>query len=144
MTSVDQGRAAFARQAWGEAFVAFAGAAGRALDAVDQERLAVCAYLVGADERCATAWEAGASRCAARRAILLTRPGTPSGWRSVSCCAARWRKPGAGSAGPKRLIADAKLDCAASGYLLIPELLGALERGPGGGVRPGRARHRDR
>ena len=57
-SSVEQGRAAFARRAWGEAFAAFAAAEGVRLDAVDQEQLAVCAYLVGADERCTTAWEA--------------------------------------------------------------------------------------
>jgi hypothetical protein len=42
MTSVEQGRAGFARQACGEALAAFTAAAGAQLEAVDQERLAVC------------------------------------------------------------------------------------------------------
>lgn len=58
-SSVERGRAAFARQAWGAALSAFAASAERApLDAADHERLAVCAYLVGEDDDCATAWEA--------------------------------------------------------------------------------------
>ncbi len=57
MTSVEQGRAAFARRAWGDAFVAFAAAAGAQLEAVDQERLA-------AD------W----------RPLLVARSGVRNGW----------------------------------------------------------------
>lgn len=50
-SSVERARAAFARQEWGEAFSAFTATAERAwLDATDQERLAVCAYLIGHDD----------------------------------------------------------------------------------------------
>jgi DNA-binding NarL/FixJ family response regulator len=129
MTSVEQGRAAFARQAWGEAFVAFAAASGEQLDAVDHERLAVCAYLVGEDERCAKGWEA------AHRAAL--EAGDPADaaryafWLAF-CLMLRGQTAQAGGwlGRSERVIADANLDCAASGYLLIPEFLGVLEEDP--------------
>ena len=128
MTSAaEQARAAFSRQAWREAFTLLAGSVEQ-LDAADQERLAVSAYLVGEDDACMTAWEAahraglegGDQAEAARYAFWL-----------AFCLMMRGQMAQAGGwlgrAG--RLLADAQLDCAASGYLKIPELLGALEGG---------------
>jgi DNA-binding CsgD family transcriptional regulator len=127
MTSVEQGRAAFARHAWREAFVAFT--AGAQFDAVDHERLAVCAYLVGEDERSATAWEA--AHRAALEAGNTADAARYSFWLAF-CLMLRGQMAQAGGwlGRTERVIADAKLDCAASGYLLIPELLGALEEDP--------------
>jgi ATP/maltotriose-dependent transcriptional regulator MalT len=128
-SSIEQARAAFARQAWRESFAAFRAAAERAsLDASDHERLAVCAYLVGADEDCAAAWEAAhranleegsqaeAARCAFWLALCLM-------FRGQMAQAGGWLGR------VERIVVDAKIDCAASGYLKIPELLGALEGG---------------
>ncbi len=128
--SIDHARAAFARQAWGEAFASFVAAANRGpLGAADHERLAVSAYLVGADEACAVAWEAAhrasleggnhadAARCAFWLALCLM-------FRGQMAQASGWL------ARVERIVADANIDCAASGYLKIPELLGALEADP--------------
>jgi len=128
--SIDQARAAFARQAWGEAFASFVAAAERApLAAADHERLAVCAYLVGADEDCAAAWEAahrasledGNQAHAARRAFWL-----------ALCLMFRGQMAQAGGwlGRAERIVADSDIDCPASGYLKIPELLGALQADP--------------
>lgn len=127
--SVEQARAAFARQAWGDAFSAFtATAKGASLDAADHERLAVCAYLLGEDDECAEAWEA------AHRVALEADDAAGSGrcafWLAM-CLMLRGQMAQAGGwlTRAERLIEDAKLDCAASGYLLIPGLLGSLDAG---------------
>jgi ATP/maltotriose-dependent transcriptional regulator MalT len=127
--SLERARAAFARQAWRDAFRAFAETAeAEALDAADYERLAIAAYLIGEDDRCVDAWEAahratldagdeaGAARCGFWLGLCLMLRGQvaqASGWIARA----------------GRLIEDAQLDCAAAGYLLIPDLLGALEAG---------------
>ena len=127
--SLDQARAAFARQAWADAFVAFSAIAEHAsLDAADHERLAVCAYLVGEDEMCAHEWEAahrtaleaddaaGSARCAFWLAFCLMMRGQMAqadGWLSRA----------------ERLIEDGGLECAASGYLLVAALLDSLHAG---------------
>jgi DNA-binding CsgD family transcriptional regulator len=129
ISSVEPARAAFARRAWGEAFSAFTGAAEQApLAAADNERLAVCAYLVGADDVCAAAWEAahrtalaaddraGSARCAFWLGFCLMLRG-------------QMAQAGGWLARAERLIDEATLHCAASGYLLIPEMLGALGAG---------------
>jgi tetratricopeptide (TPR) repeat protein len=128
-SSVERARAAFERQAWGDAFSAFAAAAERSsLDAVDHERRAICAYLIGEDDECAQALEAahraaleaddaaGSARCAFWLAMCLMLRGQMAqagGWLTRA----------------ERLIEEAKVDCAASGYLLIPGLLGSLDAG---------------
>ena len=128
-TTLEQARAAFERQAWREALQAFVLTADSgSLDPADQVRLAECAYLVGEDEQCAVAWEAAhrasleagdaalAARCAFWLAFCLMLRGQMAqagGWLGRT----------------ERLIAEAGLDCAASGYLLIPALLGAIDDG---------------
>jgi hypothetical protein len=85
---VDAARDAFARGAWREAYDALSEAAGAGpLPAEDFERLAVAAYLVGEDDKCAHAWEyahrsaleagdrATAARCAAWLALCLLLKG---------------------------------------------------------------------
>jgi DNA-binding CsgD family transcriptional regulator len=128
-SSVERARAAFARQDWAEAFSTFAAAAERAsLDAADHEQLAICAYLVGRDDDSTKAWEAaqraatatGATAEAARCAfwlsfILMLRGQTAraAGWLNRS----------------ERLIDEIGGECPASGYVLVPRFLGALEHG---------------
>ena len=125
-SSVERARAAFARQNWRDAFSAFKASSDRAsLDATDQERLAVCAYLLGADDECVGAWEAahrlaleaddvaGSARCAFWLAMCLML-------RGQMAQAGGWLKR------TERLIEEAQVDCAAAGYLLIPGLLGSL------------------
>jgi DNA-binding CsgD family transcriptional regulator/tetratricopeptide (TPR) repeat protein len=127
--ALERARAAFARQAWGEAFAAFQEAAGRGrLDAADHARLAVCAYLVGEDDECAEAWAQAhrlalecedapeAARCAFWLAMCLML-------RGLMAQAGGWL------ARAERVVANADVDCAARGYLLIPGLLAALGAG---------------
>jgi hypothetical protein len=127
-SAIDEARAAFARRAWADAFARFAGA-DEPLDASDYERLAVCAYLVGADDACAAAWEAAhrahlehdvraeAARCGFWLAFSLMMRGQMAqagGWLGRT----------------ERLVTEPTLECAAVGYLKIPALLGALAEAP--------------
>jgi DNA-binding NarL/FixJ family response regulator len=129
-SSLEHARAAFAARSWREATDAFAAAASSApLRADDHGRRAAAAFLVGDDVTCERAWddayraavEAGdrstAARCAWWIAFCLLLRGQmaqASGWLTRS----------------RRLVDEAGVDCAASGYLLIPELLGVLEADP--------------
>ena len=129
-SSLEHARAAFAARSWREATDAFAVAASSApLRADDHGRRAAAAFLVGDDVLCERAWddayraavEAGdrstAARCAWWIAFCLLLRGQmaqASGWLTRS----------------RRLVDEAGVDCAASGYLLIPELLGVLEADP--------------
>jgi ATP/maltotriose-dependent transcriptional regulator MalT len=127
--SIARARAAFARQAWGEAFETFSAADEEAsLEAADHERRAACAYLLGEDEACREAWEAAhqvaleagdapdAARCAFWLALCLMLRG-------------QMAQAGGWLARAEGLVDDSAPRCAASGYLLIPRLLGALEAG---------------
>lgn len=101
----------------------------RPLPAEDFERLAVAAYLVGEDDVCTHAWEcahrsaleAGDRATAARCAVLLSlclflkgQMATAGGWLARA----------------ERVLADAGPGCAASGYVMILRLLGALGTEP--------------
>lgn len=126
---VERARAAFAREAWGEAFSALSSAAAQErLGPQDHERLAICAYLVGEDDASAAAWEAAhrsalaagdtafAARCACWLAICLLLRGhvaQAGGWLGRV----------------ERLLEDTGVECAAAGFLLIPRILGLLEAG---------------
>ncbi|MGH9265847.1 MAG: LuxR C-terminal-related transcriptional regulator, partial [Acidimicrobiales bacterium] len=125
-SSVERARAAFARRAWREALSGLAEAALEApLEPADRERLAVCAYLTGEDVASIEAWDgahraaldagdaAGAARCMFWVAFCLLMRGQMAqagGWLTRA----------------ERLIQEGALECAASGYLLIPQLLAAL------------------
>jgi DNA-binding NarL/FixJ family response regulator len=129
-SAVDAARGAFAVRAWREACDALSAAAeGGPLPAEDFERLAVAAYLVGEDDVCTHAWEcahrtaleasdgATAARCAVLLSLCLFLKGqmaTAGGWLARA----------------ERVLADVGLDCAASGYVLILRLLGALGTEP--------------
>lgn len=113
------------RQEWRDSYRALSEAPRDQLATGDLERLAVAAYMIGEDLDAVAGWdeahrrhlEAGqraeAARCAFWAALCLMMQGRMAhagGWLS--------RAEG---------IIGADLDCAASGYLLIPALLGALE-----------------
>jgi ATP/maltotriose-dependent transcriptional regulator MalT len=128
-SSRERARAAFGRQAWGEAFDAFAAADREGpLGAEDHERLAIAAYLIGADEPCEMAWEAahraareagdtaGAAQCAVLLALCLVLRG-------------QMARAGGWLARAEGLLAESGIECAASGYVLVPKVLGALESG---------------
>ena len=134
-SSLERARTAYARQAWVEACDAFAAAADAApLHADDHERLAVAAYLVGADEPCEQAWEAahraavqsgdpaGAARCAVLLALCLVLRG-------------QMARAGGWLARAESLLEESGLESAASGYVLLPKLLGALGAGDAAAAR---------
>jgi DNA-binding CsgD family transcriptional regulator len=126
---LDQARAAFAVRAWSEAAAGYATAAASApLQADDHGRRAVAAFLLGDDDACGRAWEdahrsaieAGDRPSAARYAwwiafslLMRRRIAQASGWLTRA-----------------RQLVDAGGECAASGYLLIPEFLGLLDVDP--------------
>ena len=135
-----RGRAAFARHAWEEAYIHLAAPADESGDvpndeisATDLERLAVAAYMLGRDAESDAAWEAAhrrhlaaddsadAARCSFWLALCLLlrgQVGHAGGWLSRT----------------RRVIESTDGECAAAGYVLIPELLGALDRGDAGGA----------
>jgi DNA-binding CsgD family transcriptional regulator/tetratricopeptide (TPR) repeat protein len=103
------------------------------LSPADLDRLAVAAYLVGKDDEAVAAWEhaynrraddgdrAEAARCAFWAAFSLMMRGQmahASGWLSR---------------GESMLGHD--IECPARGYLLIPQLLGALDSDDGAGAQ---------
>lgn len=129
-SSLEAAHAAFARRAWREACRAFeAASAERVLEADDCEQLAVASYMAGDDSRCVQAWEAahraaledGDLAAAARSAILL-----------ALCLVLRGQMAHAGGwvARAEELLDECGAECAASGYVLIPKLLGALDGDP--------------
>jgi DNA-binding NarL/FixJ family response regulator len=127
---VAEARGAFARGAWREACDALSAAAGAGpLAGEDFERLAVAAYLLGEDEMCAQAWEdahgsaleAGDGATAARCAVLLSLCLFLNG---------QMARAGGWLARAESVLGDADPNCVASGYVLVPRLLGALDSEP--------------
>ncbi len=98
------------------------------IDAAECERAAIRAYLLGADDDCATHWEAahraalaaGSPADAARYAFWL---GLGLIFRGQTAHANGW------FARAEALIAEAGAECRASGYVLIPRCLAALGAG---------------
>ena len=131
---LERGRAAFARQAWSEARQELAVPSMEGLEAADLERLAVAAYLVGDDDKSAEAWEAAhrrhwevgdpaeAARCSFWLALCLLL-------RGHVAQAGGWLRRTEG------VVKAAGVDCSATGYLLIPDLLGALDAGDASAAR---------
>jgi DNA-binding CsgD family transcriptional regulator len=118
--AVERGRAAFARQAWGDAYAQLSAADREApLGFEDLERLAIAAFLVGRDDDSAAAWgrayqaclhvgdAARAARCAFWLAFGLLNRGEVA-------------RGGGWLARARRLLDEGRLDCAEQGYLLMP------------------------
>lgn len=118
--AIDRGRAAYARQAWGDAYAQLA-AADRAapLGLEDLERLAIAACLVGRDDDSADVWArahqaclrlgdaARAARCAFWLAFGFLNRGEVA-------------RAGGWLARARRLLDDGQHDCVEQGYLLLP------------------------
>lgn len=122
--SIEQAREAFAQRQWAVACDAFAKAGGQS--AADHQRHAVAAYLTGADGACERAWEAAYR--AAIEARDLQDAARSAFWLAL-CFMLRGQMAQAGGwlARSQAAIDDAGRECAASGYLLIPELLRAID-----------------
>jgi DNA-binding NarL/FixJ family response regulator len=132
--TLDRGREAYARQAWGEAYDRLSAADREApLGAEDLERLATAAYLVGRDAESADRWARAhqeflaqgaverAARCAFWLGFSLLLRGAPA-------------QSGGWLARARRLLDDGRRDCVERGYLLVPGALGGLARGDAAGA----------
>lgn len=126
---LDQGRVAFHRHDWPEAFAHLAAADGRApSEPEDLERLAVAAHMLGHDKECDDAWErahqrfletdevARAVRCAFWLALGLVHRGEVA-------------RGGGWLARAQRLLDDRNLDCVERGFLMVPMALRMIEEG---------------
>jgi DNA-binding CsgD family transcriptional regulator len=126
---LDEGRRAFGRRAWAEAYDRLSAADRRvALGADDLERLATAAYLTGHDAASSDAWTRahqarldagdpeGAVRCAFWLGFGFVQRGEVAqggGWMARA----------------RSLVDERRLDCVESAYLLVPAALMALDRG---------------
>jgi DNA-binding NarL/FixJ family response regulator len=129
-SSLEHARAAFAARSWREATDAFAAAASSVpLRADDHGRRAAAAFLVGDDVTCERAWD-DAYRAAAEAGDRPTAAWCA--WWIAFCLLLRGQTAQAGGwlSRSRRLVDEAGVECAASGYLLIPELLGVLDADP--------------
>lgn len=117
---------AFARRAWGEVHRRLAALPTDELTAADTERLATASYLSGEDDDAVAAWEQAHRRHAAAgdRAEAAR-----CGFWAAFCLMMRGQMAQAGGwlGRVEKTIGDR--ECAASGYLLIPALLRALDGG---------------
>ncbi|MFS8586265.1 MAG: DNA-binding response regulator, partial [Acidimicrobiia bacterium] len=124
---VASARAAFARQAWGDAH-ALLSAAAPDLGPEDLERLAVAAYLVGLDDESTAAWERAHGAWA--RLGEADRAARCAGWLGLGLLLrGEVARAGGWFARATRLLDEAGLDSASRGYLQVPAALEALERG---------------
>jgi hypothetical protein len=127
--SLDQGRAAFERQAWGNAYQQLTAADREAaLEPEDLERLAIAAHLVGHDAESTDAWARahhaflargaapGAARCAfwlGFTALIQGETAQGGGWLARG----------------QRLLDDGRHDCVERGYLLMLQALRCMWAG---------------
>ena len=127
--SLDQGRAAFERQAWGNAYQQLTAADREAaLEPEDLERLAIAAHLVGRDAESTDAWARahhaflargaapGAARCAfwlGFTALIQGETAQGGGWLARG----------------QRLLDDGRHDCVERGYLLMLQALRCMWAG---------------
>lgn len=120
---LDQGRDAFARKAWGEAYAQLQSAGREApLPPEDLERLAMAAHLLGRDG------ESGDLLAQAHNEFLkrgeIERAARVAIWLSFSLQTKGELAQGGGwIARARRLLEDAPRDCVEHGYLLVPDAL---------------------
>src|SRR5260370_31555962 len=128
-TSLDQGRAAFERQAWGNAYKQLAAADREAARVPeDLERLAIAAHLVGGDAESTDAWARGGRAFLARG----TAPGAArcAFWLGFTALIQGETAQGGGwLARGQRLLDDGRHDCVERGYLLMLQALRCMWAG---------------
>lgn len=132
--ALEQGRGAFARQAWGDAYAHLSAADDEAsLEPENLERLATAAYLIGKDADATALWTRAfheyldraeverSARCGFWLSLTLLLQGEAaqsSGWLARS----------------QRLLKDRELDCVEQGYLLAMVALQAIGTGDAAGA----------
>jgi ATP/maltotriose-dependent transcriptional regulator MalT len=124
--AIDRGRAAFDRRSWNEARAALGSCP--ELGADDLERLAIAAYLVGADEDSAAAWER-AHRAAADDGDS-ERAARCAGWLGIIyLLQSELARAGGWIARAERFADDDAAQGGARGLVLVPAFLEALGAG---------------
>ena len=128
-TSVVRGREAFARRRWVEAFSNLSAAEQESpLDAVDYEQLVITEYLLSTDAAGVDTWERAHHVFLARNDV--ERAARATFWLAMNLVERGEMARGAGwVARGRRLLDDAKLECSARGYLMIPSAIQAAVSG---------------
>jgi DNA-binding NarL/FixJ family response regulator len=127
---LEQGRNAFSRRAWQDAYTHLIAAdAGQPLHIDDLERLAIAALLIGRDDEAVDAWTRMHHGCLGQGAVV--RAARCGFWLGFTLLL-KGQEAHAGGwlARSRRLVDEAQQqDCAERGFLLIPEGLRHLDTG---------------
>jgi tetratricopeptide (TPR) repeat protein len=128
--ALDRGRELFGRPTWGDAFAELSAADREAgLQLEDLERLAVAAYLVGADADSDDAWLRAHQECLRRGNAV--RAARCAGWLAQGLLLRGEMAQGGGwLARAQRLLDEAHHDGVERGYLLVPVALQSFEQDP--------------
>jgi DNA-binding CsgD family transcriptional regulator len=128
--ALDRGRGFFGRNAWADAFAELSAADREAALALeDLERLAVAAYLVGADCESDDAWLRAHHECL--RLGDVVRAARCAGWLAQGLLLRGEMARGGGwLARAQRLLDEARDDGVGRGYLLVPVAIQAFEEDP--------------
>ena len=128
--ALDGGREFFGRHAWGDAFAELSAAdRENALGLEDLERLAVAAYLVGADTDSEAAWLRAHHECL--RLGFVVRAARCAGWLAQGLLLRGEMARGGGwLARAQRLLDEAHHDGVERGYLLLPVAIQCFEGDP--------------
>jgi DNA-binding CsgD family transcriptional regulator len=127
--TLERGREALRRQAWGDAYALMSTAQRTApFEPEDLERLALAAYLVGNDDACAAAW-LGAHQGFARRGEMR-RAARCAFWQACGLLFRGELAPAMGwIARGRRVLEAAPQDCAERGWLLLLTALPVMFEG---------------
>jgi DNA-binding CsgD family transcriptional regulator len=128
--ALDRGRGFFGRNAWADAFAELSAAEREAALALDDlERLAVAAYLVGADGESDDAWLRAHHECL--RLGDVVRAARCAGWLAQGLLLRGEMARGGGwLARAQRLLDEAHDDGVGRGYLLLPVAIQSFEEDP--------------
>ena len=128
--ALDRGREFFGRHAWGDAFAELSAADREApLELKDLERLAVAAYLVGADGESDDAWLRAHHECL--RLGDVVRAARCAGWLAQGLLLRGEMARGGGwLARAQRLLDEGDHDDVGRGYLLLPVAIQSFDEDP--------------
>jgi DNA-binding CsgD family transcriptional regulator len=128
--ALDRGRELFGRHAWGDAFAELSVADREApLELEDLERLAVAAYLVGADGESDDAWLRAHHECL--RLGDVVRAARCAGWLAQGLLLRGEMARGGGwLARAQRLLDEGHHDDVGRGYLLLPVAIQSFDEDP--------------
>ncbi len=126
---VDRGRAAFDRQAWGQAYEHLSAVSrDESLEVADLERLASAAYLVGRSDESSDVWARAHQECA--RIGEVARAARCAFWLAFALLNSGEVGRGGGWVDrAQRLLDGRKLDCVEQGYLRYAAALRAIFTG---------------